>query len=84
MPFYRWAALPGASGSSFPTSGAPIGGERSAVGVAAPNITDTMWLRTADCLHLVTAMHHGFAEIFTYDANQSAAAFALGLKPLNA
>ena len=47
-------------------------------------LPDTVWLRTADCLHLVTAMHHGFAEIFTYDANQSAAALALGLKPLNA
>jgi predicted nucleic acid-binding protein len=47
-------------------------------------LPDTVWLRTADCLHLVTAIHHGFTEIYTYDANQSAAACALGLKPLNA
>jgi predicted nucleic acid-binding protein len=43
-------------------------------------LPDTVWLRTADCLHLVTSMHHGFTEIFTYDRNQSAAAASLGLK----
>jgi hypothetical protein len=47
-------------------------------------LPDNVWLRTADCLHLVTAMHHGFTEIFTYDGNQSAAAVSLGLKPLTA
>jgi predicted nucleic acid-binding protein len=44
----------------------------------------TAWLRTADCLHLVTAMHHGFTDIYTYDANQSAAAVSLGLTPVTA
>ena len=43
-------------------------------------LPDTVWLRTADCLHLVTSMHHGFTEIFTYDRNQSAVAASLGLK----
>ncbi len=34
------------------------------------SLPDTVWLRTADCLHLVTAMHHGFTDIYTYDANR--------------
>lgn len=38
-----------------------------------------VFLRTADCLHLVTARHHGFAEIHTFDRHQTAAAHALGL-----
>jgi hypothetical protein len=45
-------------------------------------LPDNVWLRTADCLHLVTAMHHGFTEIYTYDGNQSVAAVSLGLKPI--
>jgi predicted nucleic acid-binding protein len=48
------------------------------------SLPDTVRLRTADCLHLVTAMHHGFTDIYTYDANQSAAAVSLGLKPMTA
>lgn len=47
-------------------------------------LPDNVWLRTADCIHLVTAMHHGFSEIYTYDGNQSTAAVALGLKALTA
>ncbi|MDD3179511.1 MAG: type II toxin-antitoxin system VapC family toxin [Opitutaceae bacterium] len=42
----------------------------------------TVFLRSADCLHLVTAMHHGFAEIYTYDTHQNAAATALGIRPV--
>ncbi len=42
----------------------------------------TIFLRTADCLHLVTALHHGFAEIHTHDAHQIGAATSLGLKPV--
>jgi len=42
----------------------------------------TVFLRSADCLHLVTALHHNFAEIYTYDAQQGTAASALGLKPI--
>jgi hypothetical protein len=47
-------------------------------------LPDTVFLRTADCLHLVTALPHNFAEIYTYDAQQSAAASVLGLKPVGA
>ncbi|MEO6245656.1 MAG: type II toxin-antitoxin system VapC family toxin [Opitutaceae bacterium] len=39
-----------------------------------------IFLRTSDCLHLMTALHHGFAEIHTHDSHQFAAAIALGLK----
>jgi predicted nucleic acid-binding protein len=45
-------------------------------------LPDTVFLRTADCLHLVTALHHNFAEIYTYDTQQAAAAGVLGLKPV--
>jgi len=38
-----------------------------------------VFLRTADCLHLVTALHHGFTEIHTHDAHQREGAGALGL-----
>jgi predicted nucleic acid-binding protein len=38
-----------------------------------------VFLRTADGLHLVTARHHGFTEIYTYDRQQTSAAPALGL-----
>jgi predicted nucleic acid-binding protein len=41
-----------------------------------------VFLRTADCLHLVTAVHHGFAEIHTHDAHQIKGAAALGLTPV--
>lgn len=55
--------------------------------VAAKTYTtlpDSVFLRSADCLHLITAMHHFFSEIYTYDTHQTAAARALGLKPLTA
>ncbi len=38
-----------------------------------------VFLRTADCLHLVTALHHGFSVIHTHDAHQIKAAASLGL-----
>jgi len=47
-------------------------------------LPDSVFLRSADCLHLVTAMHHRFADIYTYDIHQTAAAAALGLKPRTA
>ncbi len=47
-------------------------------------LPDTVFLRAADCLHLVTALHHGFAEICTYDTHQTAAASAVGIKPITA
>lgn len=42
-------------------------------------LPETIFLRTADCLHLVTALHHGFGEIHTHDTHQIQAAAALGL-----
>ena len=47
-------------------------------------LPETVFLRTADCLHLVTARHNSFSEICTYDTNQTAAASALGLKSVSA
>lgn len=38
-----------------------------------------IFLRTADTLHLVTARHHGFSDIYTFDRHQTVAAEALGL-----
>ena len=42
-------------------------------------LPESIFLRTADCLHLVTALYHGFTEIHTHDAHQTKAASALGL-----
>lgn len=42
-------------------------------------LPEDVFLRTADCLHLVTALHHGFAEIHTHDRHQRDGAGALGL-----
>jgi predicted nucleic acid-binding protein len=42
----------------------------------------TIFLRSADSVHLVTALRHNFAEFHTYDLHQSAAAEVLGLKPM--
>lgn len=47
-------------------------------------LPDTVFLRSGDCIHLVTAMHHSFTDIYTYDAHQAAASVALGLRPLGA
>jgi len=47
-------------------------------------LPNSVFLRTADCLHLVTAMYHGSPEIYTYNRHQTAAATALGLKPRTA
>jgi len=44
----------------------------------------TVFLRAADCLHLITGVHHNFPEIHTYDRHQALAAPALGLKPVRA
>jgi uncharacterized protein len=45
-------------------------------------LPETVFLRTADCLHLVTALRHGFGEIHTHDAHQIKACPALGLRPI--
>lgn len=58
----------------------------SAIVEAAANTYTTLpsdkFLRSSDCLHLVTAMQQNFSEIHTYDAQQASAAPALGLKPI--
>ena len=43
------------------------------------SLSENVFLRASDCLHLVTALHHGFAEICTFDRHQQKAAPALGL-----
>jgi uncharacterized protein len=45
-------------------------------------LPEDIFLRTADCLHLVTALQHGFREIHTHDSHQMRAASALGLNPI--
>lgn len=47
-------------------------------------LPESVFLRASDCIHLVTALHHTFPEIYTYDRHQTAAATALGLKPQTA
>ena len=47
-------------------------------------LSETVFLRAADSLHLLTALHSGFSEIYTYDVHQAKAAAALGLKPITA
>jgi predicted nucleic acid-binding protein len=47
-------------------------------------LPEKVFIRSADCLHLVTAIHHGFAEIHTFDNHQSAAAAALGIRAVAA
>jgi predicted nucleic acid-binding protein len=44
------------------------------------SLPETVFLRSADCLHLVTAVHHNFDEIYTHDQHQQKAALAFGLK----
>ncbi|MDR1191881.1 MAG: type II toxin-antitoxin system VapC family toxin [Verrucomicrobiales bacterium] len=39
----------------------------------------TTFLRAADCLHLATALHHGFDEIHTFDLHQAKVAQEFGL-----
>jgi len=46
---------------------------------AYATLPEDVFLRTADCLHLVSALRHGFAEIHTHDAHQREGAAALGL-----
>ena len=43
-------------------------------------LPDTVFLRSADCLHLVTALHYNFAQIHTCDIHQTRAATALGIQ----
>ena len=47
-------------------------------------LPETVFLRSSDCLHLVTALHYHFPEICTYDAHQTLGASALGLRAITA
>jgi hypothetical protein len=47
---------------------------------ASITLPDTVFLRTADCLHLVTAALHGLAEIHTPDLHQIKAPRSLALE----
>ena len=41
-----------------------------------------VFLRSSDCLHLATAIRHGFAAIHTHDKHQTVAAPSLGLEAI--
>jgi len=59
--------------------------DRAVVGGAAQlyaRLPQHIFLRSSDCLHLSTALHHRFKEIYTFDAHQSSAAVAAGLRPM--
>ena len=61
--------------------------DRSITEAAAKTYTtlpENVFLRSSDCLHLVTALNHNFPEIYTYDAHQTKAAKVLGLKAVTA
>jgi predicted nucleic acid-binding protein len=40
----------------------------------------TVFLRSSDCIQVVTALHYNFTDIYTYDRHQTVAASSLGLK----
>ncbi len=44
----------------------------------------TVFLRAADCIHLITGLQSNFPEIYTYDRHQTLAAPLLGLRPVKA
>lgn len=46
-------------------------------------LSPSVFLRSSDCLHLVTALHHKFSEFHTHDKHQIQAASALGLTPIS-
>ena len=43
------------------------------------SLPGSVFLSASDCLHLVTALHHGLEEVCTFDRHQQEAAQALGL-----
>lgn len=49
---------------------------------AFTTLPDDVFLRTADCIHLVTAIMHTFDSIHTHDRHQLAAASAFGLQAI--
>ena len=66
--FWRWLAL-----------------DRTITEAAAQiyaTLPETIFLRSADCIHLVTARHHDFAEIYSHDQHQRNASPSLGPKTI--
>jgi predicted nucleic acid-binding protein len=47
-------------------------------------LPSSVFLRSSDCLHLMTALQHNFSEIYTYDSHQAAAAVTVGLEAVRA
>lgn len=45
-------------------------------------LASSVFLRSSDCIHLVTAVHHRFQDFLTFDAHQAIAASALGLRAI--
>jgi predicted nucleic acid-binding protein len=45
-------------------------------------LSENIFLRSSDCLHLVTAMEYRINEIYTHDSHQSEAAEAFGIVPV--
>jgi hypothetical protein len=50
---------------------------------AFTSLPESLFLHSIDCLHLVTAVHENFDEIFTHDRHQQKAASAFGLNFVN-
>ena len=48
---------------------------------AFATLPPNVYLRSSDCIHIVTALHHNFRELVTFDAHQLKAAAAIGLRP---
>lgn len=42
-------------------------------------LPSTIFLRSSDCTHLITALNHRFNEFLTFDTHQTEGAIALGL-----
>jgi predicted nucleic acid-binding protein len=63
--FWTWLALDGHT--------------TSAAAMIYSTLPEGVFLRSADCLHLVTALRHNFSEIYTHDRHQTIAASAVGL-----
>jgi uncharacterized protein len=55
-----------------------------AAGEAFTTLPSDVFLRSSDCIHIVTALHHGFDEFITYDVHQLKAAATMGLRPRTA
>src|ERR1700751_266552 len=58
----------------------PIGGDIVEGAVSAfTSLPESLFLRSVDCLHLVTAVNENYDEIFTHARHQQKAASAFGL-----